>query len=70
MLRSLPKRFDMKVTSIKEAQDINNMKMDEHVGSLQTFELSINERSEKKSKSIAFKSITEEKDEEYNLDTE
>ena len=40
------------------------------MGSLKTFELSINERSEKKSKSIAFKSNTKEKDEEYNLDTE
>ena len=37
----LPKRFNIKVTSIEEAQDINNMKVDEHMGSLQTFELAI-----------------------------
>ena len=34
ILRSLPKRFDMKVTSIEEAQDINNLKVDELMGSL------------------------------------
>ena len=33
ILRSLPKRFDMKVTAIEEAQDINKMKVDELVGS-------------------------------------
>src|ERR1051325_5885124 len=70
MLRSLPKRFNMKVTAIEEAQDINNMKVDELVGSLQKFELSINERYEKKSKIITFKSNTEEKSEEFDLNTE
>ena len=60
MLRSLPKRFDMKVTAIEEAQDIYKMKVDELIGSLLTFELSINERSEKKNKSIAFVSNTED----------
>jgi len=28
ILRSLPKRFDMKVTAIEEAQDISNVKVD------------------------------------------
>src|SRR4051812_6954098 len=37
ILRSLPKRFDTKVTAIEEAQDINNMKLDKLIGSLQTF---------------------------------
>ena len=64
MLRSLPKIFNMKVTTIEEAQDINNMKVDELVGSLQTFELGINERFEKKNRNIAFNSNTEERDEE------
>ena len=54
MLKSLPKRFDMKVNAIEEAQDIEKMKVDKLVGSLLTFELSINERSEKKNKSIVF----------------
>ncbi|KAK2351719.1 hypothetical protein QL285_096927 [Trifolium repens] len=52
ILRSLPRKFDMKVTAIEEAQDISSMKVDELIGSLQTFELSINERSEMKNKSI------------------
>src|ERR1051325_1790885 len=64
LLRSLPKRFDMKVTAIEEAQEINNMKVDKLVGSLQTFELDIKERSGKKPKSIAFKCNTKEKGEE------
>ena len=46
------------------------MKLDKLVGSLQTFELSINERSEKKPKSITFKSNTKKKVEEYDLNTE
>ncbi|XP_050875764.1 uncharacterized protein LOC127079425 [Lathyrus oleraceus] len=45
ILRFLPKRFDMKVTAIEEAQAINNMKVDELMGSLQTFELGISEKS-------------------------
>ncbi|KAK2391549.1 gag-protease polyprotein [Trifolium repens] len=60
LLRSLPKRFDMKVTAIDEAHDISTMKMDELVGSLQTFEIVLNERGDKKNKSIAFVSNTEE----------
>ena len=34
ILRSLPKRFDMKVTTIEEALDICSMKVDELIGSL------------------------------------
>ncbi|XP_057418346.1 uncharacterized protein LOC130712533 [Lotus japonicus] len=54
ILRSLPKKFDMKVTAIDEAQDISSVKVDELIGSLQTFEMSINDRSEKKNRSITF----------------
>ena len=46
------------------------MKVDELIGSLLTFELSINERSEKKNKSIAFVTNTEDEEEDYNLDTD
>ncbi|KAK2379434.1 putative mitochondrial protein [Trifolium repens] len=60
LLRSLPKRFDMKVTAIEEAHDISTMKMDELVGSLQTFEIVLNERGDKKNKSIAFVSNTDD----------
>ncbi|KAK2421778.1 gag-protease polyprotein [Trifolium repens] len=66
ILRSLPKRFDMKVTTIEEARDIASMKVEEVVGSLQTFEMNFNDKVEKKGKCIAFTSNTnnEEVDEE------
>ncbi|MCI20710.1 gag-pol polyprotein, partial [Trifolium medium] len=41
ILRSLPKRFDMNVTTIEEAQDLSSIKVDELNGSLQTFEMAI-----------------------------
>ena len=70
ILRSLPKRFDMKVITIEESQYINNIKVDELVGSLQTFELDINERSEKKNKSITYVSNTEYEEEQCDLTTD
>lgn len=45
ILKYLPKKFEMKVTSIEEAQDLSTLKVDELMGSLQTFEVSINGRS-------------------------
>src|ERR1044072_9567004 len=66
--RSLPKRFDMKVTFIEKAQDISNMQVDELIGSLQTFELTFNDRSEKKNKSIAFVTSIEGVEEESEMD--
>src|ERR1044072_8702930 len=68
ILRSLPKRFAMKVTAIEEAQDITVLQVDELIGSLQTFEVTLNERPEKKNKSIAFVSNTETEDEETEAD--
>jgi hypothetical protein len=56
ILRSLPKRFDMKVTAIKEAQDISSLKVDELVGSLQNFEITINGKTDKKGKGVDFTS--------------
>lgn len=60
ILRSLRKRFEMKVTAIEEARDLSRIKVDELIGSLQTFEMSINEWSEKKNKGISFVSNTKE----------
>ena len=60
ILRSLPKRFAMKVTAIEEAQDINTLKVEELVGSLMTFEMGISENVDKKNKSIALVSNSEE----------
>lgn len=59
IIRSLPKRFDMKITNIEEPHDLSSIKVDEIIGSLQTFEMSINDRSEKKNKCIAFDSNSE-----------
>ncbi|KAA0042420.1 gag-proteinase polyprotein [Cucumis melo var. makuwa] len=56
VLRSLPKKLDMKVTAIEEAQDITTLKLDELFGSLLTFEMAMSDRESKKGKGIAFKS--------------
>jgi len=66
ILISQPKRFDMKVTAIEEAQDISSMKVDELIGSLQTFELP----NGYKKKNIAFVSNTDEKDVQYEMETD
>ena len=47
ILRSLPKRFDLKVTTIKEAQDTAIMKVEELIESLHSFKIMINTRKEK-----------------------
>lgn len=72
ILRSLPKRFDMKVVAIEEAHDISKKKVDEIVGSLQTFEMGFknNESTEKKNKSIALVSNTEDEPEESEIGTD
>ena len=55
----------MKVTTIEEAQDICNMKVEELMGSLQTFEMAICDKADKK-KSIAFNVNTEKSQDEDN----
>ncbi|KAK2369873.1 gag-protease polyprotein [Trifolium repens] len=69
ILRSLPKRFDMKVTAIEEAQNIASMKVEEAVGSLQTFEMNFSDKVEKKGKNIAFASNTDSKEADDDTDT-
>jgi hypothetical protein len=51
--KSLPERFRIKVTTIKESKDLEEMKIEELVGSLQTYELSL--PPVKKLKTIALK---------------
>lgn len=53
ILRLLPERFHSKVTVIEECQDLDKMKLEELIGSLQTFELQF--RSPIKKKSVALK---------------
>lgn len=50
----------MKMTIIEEAKDLSSIEVDELIGSIQTFDMSINERSEKKNKCITFVSNFEE----------
>jgi hypothetical protein len=40
ILRSLPERFRIKVTTIEESKDLEEIKIEEMVGSLQTYEYS------------------------------
>ncbi|TYJ96973.1 gag-pol polyprotein [Cucumis melo var. makuwa] len=60
VLRSLPKKLDMKVAAIEEAQDLTTLNLDELFGSLLTFEMAMSNRESKKVKRIAFKSACEQ----------
>ena len=57
ILRSLPESFRAKVTAIEESNDLDDIKVQELVGSLQTYELSL--PIQRKSKSLALKTINE-----------
>ena len=56
-LRSLLESFRAKVTVIKESKDLDDIKVQELIGSLQTYELSL--PTQRKSKSLALKTINE-----------
>ena len=66
ILRSLPKSFRAKVTTIEESKDIDDIKVQELIGSLQTYELSL--PSIRKSKSLALKAINERVEADYSSD--
>lgn len=57
ILRSLPESFRAKVTAIEESKDLDDIKVQELVGSLQTYEMSL--PNQRKSKSLALKTINE-----------
>ena len=57
ILRSLPESFRAKVTAIEESKDLDDIKVQELVGSLQTYEMSL--PNQRKSKSLALKIINE-----------
>ena len=57
ILRSLPESFRAKVTAIKESKDLDDIKVQELIGSLQTYELSL--PSQRKSESLTLKIINE-----------
>ena len=60
ILRSLPESFHAKVTAIEESKDLDDIKVQELIGSLQTYELSL--PNQRKSKSFALKTINERVD--------
>ena len=66
ILRSLPERFHAKVTAIEETKDLDEIKIQELIGSLQTYELGL--PSYKSSKSLALKTITERMDDSSKKD--
>ena len=71
ILRSLPKSFRAKVTAIEESKDLDEIKIQELIGSLQTYELGL--PSHKPSKSLSLKTITKRMDdssEEDNMEKE
>ena len=57
VFRSLSKSFRAKVTAIEESKDLDDIKVQELIGSLQTYDLSF--PSQRKSKSLALKTINE-----------
>ena len=57
ILRSLSESFRAKVTAIEESKDLDDIKVQELIGSLQTYELSL--PTQQKSKSLALKTINE-----------
>ncbi|XP_021812094.1 uncharacterized protein LOC110755222 [Prunus avium] len=61
ILRSLPQQFQPKITAIEEICDLNTLKVQELIGSIQTYEMK--HLAPKKCKSVAFKVVNEEDDE-------
>ena len=60
ILRSLPESFLAKVTTVEESKDLDEIKIQELIGSLQTYELRL--PSHKSSKSLALKTTIERMD--------
>lgn len=52
VLRSLPKKFKPKVTTIKESKDLKVMKLEELISSFQTIEAAIKEPTKKKGSAL------------------
>lgn len=68
ILRSLPKRFHTKVTAIEEARDLETMTVNDLIGSLLTYEVSIRGHQSENKKSMTFKVNTENLDSDTTRD--
>ena len=66
ILRSLPKIFRAKVTAIEESKDLDEIKIQELIGSLQTYEIGF--PSHKSSKSLVFKTINDRMGDSFDED--
>ena len=53
IIRSLPNRFQFKITTIEESNNLDTMKVAELIGSFYAFEMNLKQR--KKKKTTAFK---------------
>ena len=67
-MRFLPEGFQVKVAAIEESKDADSIKIEDLVGSIQTFEA--NFFQPKRNKSIAFNSIKEDMNEASDSDIE
>ena len=47
IVRSLPDRFSSKVIAIKEAKDLDSMKVEDLMGSLRAFEMTLSKERKK-----------------------
>lgn len=65
--RSIHKRFRLKDTAVKENKDLNKIKIDELVGSLQTYKLSLPQSIKKKN---TVKEETSDQDDDHTLKNE
>ena len=66
ILRSFPKKWEIKVITIQEAKDLTKLPLEELIGSLMTQEITMTSHQDvkdKKKKSIAFKVSTNDKEE-------
>ena len=62
VLRSLPRKFNVKVTANEEAYDVTTLRLDELFGSLLTFEMVTADRESKKGKGITSKMVTADRE--------
>ncbi|KAL6334836.1 hypothetical protein AAG906_022825 [Vitis piasezkii] len=73
ILRSLPKKWETKVTAIQEAKDLTKLSLEKVIRSLMTYEINLNnfQRVEENKKSIAFMaSINEDEEEESESESD
>ncbi|GAA0145723.1 hypothetical protein LIER_36176 [Lithospermum erythrorhizon] len=64
VLRSLPKRFESKVMVIEEAHDLTEMRLDDLIGNLTTYEMKFDSTEMVKKKGVALNASCKEGDEE------